>query len=81
MNHVNKTFRMLCPAHQFIKFQKSYIYNFFIFGLVFRKWVGGGGEKVGLHFYFTGTYDKRCIEGFEILEVRIYDQTMVEAVN
>lgn len=45
MNHVNKTFRMLCPAHQFIKFQKSYIYNFFIFGLVFRKWVGGGGGR------------------------------------
>lgn len=42
---------------------------------------GRGGEKVGLHFYFTGTYEKRCIEGLEILEVRIYDQTMVEAVN
>lgn len=86
-----QNFRMLFPAHQFIKFQKSCAIQLFYFWLLGR---GGGEGRVAFIFYIW----KRCIEiqsnlhigtligfqdieGLEILDVRIYDQTMVEAVN
>lgn len=68
---------MPCTSvYQIPKILYIQLFNFWFLGRG-----GGEREKVGLHFYFTGTYEKRCIEGLEILEVRIYDQTMVEAVN
>lgn len=47
--------RMLFPAHQFIKFQKSCAIQLFYFRLL-----GRGGEKVGLHLNFT--YEKDVLK-------------------
>lgn len=73
---------MPCTSvYQIPKILYIQLFNFWFLGRGGGEREGRVAEKVGLHFYFTGTYEKRCIEGLEILEVRIYDQTMVEAVN